>query len=281
MTRWLIAGAGGMLGRDLMSALAGHDAVGLTRAQLDITEPEAVEVAVAQADVVLNAAAWTDVDGAESDPGGARAANALGPAVLAEACARHGARLLHLSTDYVFDGGATRPYREMDPTGPRTQYGLTKVAGERAVLASGGYVVRTAWLYGRHGPNFVRTMLELERTTPEVDVVDDQWGQPTWTRDLAARLLVLGEAAAAPGVYHVSGSGRTTWYGLARAVFAAAGADPARVRRTTTARFPRPAPRPAFSVLDHGRMLAAGLAPMPAWEDALREAVPVLAAVEV
>jgi dTDP-4-dehydrorhamnose reductase len=278
----LVTGAGGMLGRDLQAALAGQDVRAAARADLDITDADAVHAAVAGVDVVINAAAWTDVDGAETNAEAAAAINGFGAGVLATACARHGARLLHVSTDYVFPGSvagdpATAPgYREDDPTGPRTQYGIGKLAGEQAVLAAGGSVVRTAWLYGEHGKNFVRTMLTLERDREFLDVVDDQWGQPTWTRDLADRLVALGTAGAQTGVFHVTGSGRTTWCGLAREVFAAVGADPARVRPTTTDKFPRPAPRPAFSVLAHDAMLAAGLAAMPPWADSVRAAVPLL-----
>lgn len=282
MTRWLVTGAGGMLGRDLQAALGGQQVRALTRAELDITDAAAVDATVAGVDVVLNAAAWTDVDGAETAAGQAAAVNGFAPGLLAAACVRHGARLLHLSTDYVFAGSAdgdpasAPAYREDEPINPRTQYGIGKAAGERAVLSSGGSVVRTAWLYGEHGRNFVRTMLMLERDREFLDVVDDQWGQPTWTRDLAARLVALGTAEISPGIFHVSGSGRTTWCGLAREVFAAVGADPQRVRPTTTDKFPRPAPRPAFSVLGHDAMLAAGLEPMPPWADSVRTAVPLL-----
>jgi len=282
MTRWLVTGAGGMLGRDLVAALAGHEVVALTRAELDITDVAAVRAAVAEVEVVINTAAWTDVDGAETKADAAWAVNGHGAGVVANACSRAGVRLLHVSTDYVFAGSvagdpaAAPGYREDDPTGPCTEYGIGKLAGEQSVLAQGGSVVRTAWLYGEHGRNFVRTMLTLESSREFLDVVDDQWGQPTWTHDLAARLVALGTADAAPGVFHITGSGRTTWCGLARAVFAAVGADPERVRPTTTDKFPRPAPRPAFSVLGHDAMLAAGLDPMPPWADSVRAAVPLL-----
>lgn len=287
MTRWLVTGAAGMLAQDLVAALAGRDVVAATRARLDITDADAVAAAVADVDVVVNAAAWNDVDGAETREAAAMAANADGPRVLARACRRKGARLLHVSTDYVFGGelapgtdpaGAEAWPEDAVPT-PRTAYGRSKLAGERAVLEDGPedtYVVRTAWLYGEHGRNFVRTMIELERSRPEIDVVDDQWGQPTWTRDLATRLVALGEGAAPAGIYHVTGAGRTTWCGLARAVFAGVGADTARVRGIPTAEFPRPAPRPTFSVLAHDRLAAAGLAPMAQWEDSLRAALPLI-----
>jgi dTDP-4-dehydrorhamnose reductase len=187
----------------------------------------------------------------------------------------------------VFDGSvagdpATAPALAEDaPTAPRSAYGRSKLAGEQAVLSDGpreSYVVRTAWLYGEHGRNFVRTMLDLEAERPQVEVVTDQWGQPTWTRDLAARLVALGDGDAEPGIYHVVSGGRTTWNGLARAVFAAAGADPDRVRPTTSAAFVRPAPRPAFSVLGGDRLVRAGVEPMPQWEAALTEAMSVLTA---
>jgi dTDP-4-dehydrorhamnose reductase len=285
MTRWLVTGAGGMLGRDLLALLPAEDVVAATRAELDITDPAAVADAVRGIDVVVNAAAWTDVDGAESDEEAAAAVNEEGPRLLARACHREGARLLHVSTDYVFHGNvagdpAEAPaWPENAPTAPRSAYGRTKLAGEQAVLAEApdaAYVVRTAWLYGEHGRNFVRTMIGLEASRPTVDVVDDQWGQPTWSRALAARLIALGESDAPAGIYHAAAGGRTTWFGLARAVFAAVGADPDRVRPTTSAAFARPAPRPAFSVLGQERLVGVGVAPMPRWDDALAEAMTVL-----
>jgi dTDP-4-dehydrorhamnose reductase len=291
MTRWLVTGARGMLGRDLLAALSGREVLATDLPELDITDAAAVAAALDGVDVVINAAAWTDVDGAESHAAAAMTANGQGPRVLAQACRASGARLVHVSTDYVFAGAiadsadpaTAAPYREGDPTGPRTEYGRSKLAGELAILEElpdQGFIARTAWLYGEHGRNFVRTMLMLERTKPELDVVDDQWGQPTWTSDLATRLVALGEADAEPGIYHLTGSGRTTWCGLAKAVFAGIGADPARVRPTTTDKFPRPAPRPAFSVLGSERAAAAGIEPMPAWETSLAQALPRLVRLE-
>jgi dTDP-4-dehydrorhamnose reductase len=187
-----------------------------------------------------------------------------------------------VSTDYVFAGDATEPYPEDGPINPINAYGRSKLAGERAVLETlpeTGYVVRTAWLYGRHGKNFVTTMLRLAQERETLDVVDDQLGQPTWSLDLARRIVELaelGEAGAPAGVYHGTNSGQTTWYGLAREIFAEAGLDAGRVRPTTSDRFVRPAKRPAYSVLGHDRWAAAGLPPLRHWKEALREALPGL-----
>ena len=278
--RWLVVGAGGMLGRDLGALLAARelDYSALTRAELDLTEAAAVKTAVAGYDVVVNAAAWTDVDGAETHEAEASAINGEAVRHLAHACADSGARLLSLSTDYVFPGDATEPIAEDAPTAPINAYGRSKLIGERAVLEllpGSGYVVRTAWLYGRHGKNFIATILNAAGQREFLDVVDDQAGQPTSTPALARQLLALGAAAhagrAPSGVYHGTCSGRTTWFGLARAAFELSGLDPERVRPTTSEKFVRPAPRPAYSVLGHGRWAAAGLAPMPDWHDTLRE----------
>jgi len=283
VTRWLVTGAGGMLGRDLVSVLsaAGHDVTAARRADLDITDATAVKAAAAGHDVVVNAAAWTDVDGAEADEAAATAVNGTGTRHIAAACAATGARLLHVSTDYVFPGDATAPYPEDAPTDPVNGYGRSKLAGEVAVrdlLPDTGYIVRTAWLYGAHGPNFVATMLRLAQSRDIVDVVDDQRGQPTWSFALAEQLVRLGLAAvdgtARAGAYHGTASGETTWFGLARAVFEEAGLNPARVHPTTSDKFVRPARRPAFSVLGHDRWAAAGLAPLPHWRTMLTSARP-------
>ncbi|MFJ8688663.1 dTDP-4-dehydrorhamnose reductase [Micromonospora wenchangensis] len=282
MTRVLVTGAGGMLGRDLLAVLAERGdlkVTAATRADLDVTDAGAVRAAVAGHDVVLNTAAWTDVDGAERDEAAATTVNGDAVAHLARACAGHGARLVHVSTDYVFAGDADTPYAEDAPTDPVNAYGRSKLAGERAVvrfLPETGYLVRTAWLYGAHGRNFVTTMLGLAATREHLDVVADQHGQPTWSYALATRLVALVDAALAghapAGVYHGTCTGQTTWYGLARAAFALAGLDPDRVRPTTSDRFPRPAARPAYSVLGHDRWAEAGLPPLPDWHDALSDA---------
>ncbi|MGW5578908.1 dTDP-4-dehydrorhamnose reductase [Micromonospora chokoriensis] len=282
MTRLLVTGAGGMLGRDLATVLRTRSdlkVTAATRADLDVTDPASVRAVVGEHDLVINTAAWTNVDGAEADEAGATAVNGGGVANLASACATSGARLIQLSTDYVLAGDARSPYPEDAPTVPVNAYGRGKLVGEQAVarlLPDTGYVVRTAWLYGAHGPNFVATMLRLAEQREHIDVVDDQHGQPTWSYRLAEQLVALADCAldgrAAPGVYHSTCAGQTTWYGLARAVFTLAGLDPDRIRPTTSDRYPRPAPRPAYSVLGHSRWAAAGLPSLPDWHATLVDA---------
>ncbi|MEE1752210.1 dTDP-4-dehydrorhamnose reductase [Streptomyces sp. SP18CS02] len=277
---WLVTGAGGMLGRDVVARL-GDEAAGLTRGELDVRDPAAVRAAVSglRPSVVVNCAAWTAVDDAEAREADALAVNGTAVGHLARACAEAGSVLLHVSTDYVFDGAARAPYAEHSVPRPRTAYGRTKLAGERAVLESLpelGYVVRTAWLYGAGGANFVRTMLGLEASRPRVDVVDDQRGQPTWSADVARLLVALGRSRPPAGVYHATNSGEGTWYDLARETFRLTGADPERVCPTTTAAFPRPAERPAYSVLGHDRWRETCVAPARDWREALEEALPAL-----
>jgi dTDP-4-dehydrorhamnose reductase len=181
----------------------------------------------------------------------------------------------------VFPGDARTPYDEDADPAPRSAYGRTKLAGERAVLRTlpdRGFIVRTAWLYGEHGTNFVRTMLTLEASKPEIAVVDDQRGQPTWSRDLAGQIVKLLDSGAPAGIYHGTSSGETTWFGLAREIYRRVGADPNRVSPTTTDAFPRPAPRPAYSVLGHHGWSAVGLTPVRDWREALAEALPLIRA---
>lgn len=281
MSRWLITGCNGQLGSDLQRLLAGEDVTAVDLPELDITDEDATRQFIAQWAakdpedlVIVNAAAWTDVDGAEEREELAHRVNAEAPGILARAAVGHGARLVHISTDYVFDGSATEPYAEDAPPSPASAYGRTKADGERMVLDSGAHawVVRTAWVYGETGRNFVKTMARLERERETVSVVDDQRGSPTWSRHLAQSVITLARSDAEPGVYHCTGSGDTTWFGFTRAIFEELGADPDRVLPTTTDAFPRPAPRPAYSVLSDGKWRAAGLPPMPHWRDALREA---------
>jgi dTDP-4-dehydrorhamnose reductase len=278
VTRWLVTGAGGMLGRDLVSALGSAEVIGLDRAALDITDRAAVLAAVRELrpDVVVNCAAWTAVDDAETNEEAALALNGSGVAHLAAACAGTGARLVQVSTDYVFDGAAGEPWAEDDKPSPRNAYGRTKLAGERAVPVD-GYIVRTAWTYGAHGPSFVRTMLRLAAGDGPVNVVNDQHGQPTWTVDVARQIILLVNSGAAPGIYHATADGTATWFDLAREVFALSGADASRVLPCSSAEYPRPAPRPAWSVLGHDAWTRAGLAPIGDWRASLRVALPALA----
>ncbi|GAA0361438.1 dTDP-4-dehydrorhamnose reductase [Microbispora corallina] len=275
-----MTGAGGMLGADLVTLLRheGEDVVPLARRDLDLRDPRAAGAAVedVKPDVVVNCAAWTAVDEAEAHEEEALAVNGHGVRRLAAASAGHGAKLIHISTDYVFDGTARLPYAEDEPVDPVNAYGRTKLAGERAALSHGGHIVRTAWLYGEHGANFATTMIRLAGERDTVSVVDDQHGQPTWTADLAGRIVLLGRSGAPPGVYHGTNAGRTTWYGYAREIFRLLGADPDRVRPTTSRDFPRPAPRPAYSVLGHAAWGRAGMAPMRDWREALHDAWPRL-----
>ncbi|WP_166996485.1 dTDP-4-dehydrorhamnose reductase [Paramicrobacterium fandaimingii] len=274
--RILITGADGMLGTDVRECLADHDVTSATRQALDVTDATAVRHAVAGHDVVINAAAFTNVDAAEENEELAYQVNAEGARYLAEACKSSGARLVQISTDYVFDGTSTVPYSEDAELHPLSSYGRSKAAGERFVrdfYPEGSIVVRTAWLYGKAGPNFAATMLRLAATKDTVDVVTDQRGQPTWTRDLAEHIRQLLEQYASPGIYHGTNTGETTWFEFARAVYAECGLDPERIRPTDSASFVRPAPRPQNSVLAHEAWHAIRLEPMRPWRDALSDAV--------
>ncbi len=260
-----------MLGRDLVDVLraGGHEVSAAGRAELDITDAEALTRAVAGHDAVVNAAAYTAVDAAESDEACAHALNAVAPGRSAAAAHAAGARFVHVSTDYVFDGSAAEPYAEDAPTSPASAYGRTKAAGEEAVRAAHPHalVVRTAWLYGAGGGCFPRTIAAAAAERGHLDVVDDQVGQPTWARDVADVVLRLLAADAPGGTYHATSSGRVSWCGFARAVVGAAGMDPAIVAPTTSDAFTRPAPRPAWSVLGHAALEQAGLAPIGPWEE--------------
>ncbi|GAA3843400.1 dTDP-4-dehydrorhamnose reductase [Saccharothrix violaceirubra] len=286
----LVPGGRGQLGHDLVGAAPADGLVHApSSAELDLTDAAAVVDAVASfaatardgglRPVVVNAAAYTAVDAAETDEERAFAVNAVGPGSLAAACAAHNVPLLHVSTDYVFPGDGTEPYAADAPTGPRSAYGRTKLAGERRVLEAWerSWVVRTAWVYGANGANFVKTIARLAGERETLSVVDDQRGSPTWSLDLARGLVELASLVVrtdVPGrVLHATGGGETTWCGFARAVFEELGLDPARVRPCGTEDFPRPAPRPAYSVLSGAEWAAAGLTPLRPWRDALHEAV--------
>ena len=272
--RLLVTGAGGMLGQDVVRAAEadGDEVLALAHGDLDITDERAVAAALSDehVDAVINCAAWTDVDGAESDPDGADAVNALGAENVANAADHVGARLVHVSTDYVFDGDRSpeeAAYVESDMPGPRSVYGASKLAGEEAVAAAGGShaIVRASWLFGVGGSNFVATMLDLAADRDEVAVVDDQIGCPTATAHLAPALLALARDADAQGIFHVAGGGRCSWHDLATETFRQAGIA-CRVLPCSTAEMPRPAPRPPFSALASERDDAPLL---PPWQEGL------------
>ncbi|WP_369371466.1 dTDP-4-dehydrorhamnose reductase [Promicromonospora sp. Populi] len=277
--RWVVLGAAGMLGQDMVAvaAAAGHEVTGLRRADVDITDASAVLDAVAGYDVVVNCAGWTAVDDAETHEADAFAINATGAANVARAAAASGARLVHVSTDYVFDGGATQPYAEDAPVRPRSAYGRTKVAGEWAVRAHApdAIVVRTAWLYGAGGKCFPKTIARVAGERDRLSVVDDQTGQPTWTADLADLIERLVTAHAPGEIYHGTSSGQVTWCGFAREVVAAAGLTTP-VDPTTSAAYQLPAPRPAYSVLGHDRLRKVGVEPIGDWADRWKAAAPTV-----
>ncbi|NDY43395.1 dTDP-4-dehydrorhamnose reductase [Dissulfurirhabdus thermomarina] len=269
----LVTGAGGMLGRDVVERFRRHaDVVPRLRSELDVSSPQACIRGLkdVRPDVVVNCAAFTRVDDCETERGAAYLVNAKGPGHLAWACRECGTRLVHMSTDYVFDGQGRQPYRETDATRPVNVYGASKLAGEQAIQSMGGdyLIVRTAWLYGRHGPNFVRTILRLAEEKEILHVVSDQRGSPTYTPDLALGLWWL-VAQGARGIVHVTNEGTCTWYEFAREIFRLTGRDPDRVRPVATRDYPRPARRPAYSVLDTSFFAALTGGRLRRWNEAL------------
>jgi dTDP-4-dehydrorhamnose reductase len=282
--KWLITGASGQLGFALQEELThrGIDFVGANSSELDITKPLIVNqmVDLIKPNVMINAAAWTDVDGAESNESAAYSVNSLGPQNLAVAASKAGARLVQISTDYVFSGDASTPWSEKAPHNPQSVYGATKSEGENLVLKtlpSNSYVVRTAWLYSSTGKNFVKTMANLAMNQKgHARVVNDQIGQPTFAGDLAKQIIKLVLSEAPAGIYHGTNSGQSTWFELAQAIFGIAGADVSRVIPVSTKEFPRPAKRPAYSVLGHDAWAGTSVPEMRSWKIALEEAMPAI-----
>jgi dTDP-4-dehydrorhamnose reductase len=268
----LVTGAAGQLGRALVrvGASVGHSISAVDLGQLDIRDEAAVARAVGAsgADVVVNAAAYTAVDNAESEHELAFAVNATGAGNVATACRAAGVPLLHVSTDYVFDGSATKPYREDAAMAPLGVYGRSKAAGEEAVRGRGGVIVRTSWLFEERGPSFVHTMLRLARERAVLRVVDDQVGCPTWADDLARAIYRLVDAGRREGTYHFCNDGVTSWHGFASAIVERARRHVAlaceRIDAISTSEYPTPARRPMYSVLDTAKIRAEGITP-PAW----------------
>ena len=272
--RWVIMGARGMLGADFLGVLRERNVLALDVDEVDIRSESSVSRHLNGGDVVINCAAYTAVDNAEENEAQAFGINAQGPAVLATVAARIGATVAHVSTDYVFDGSAIEPYAEFDLTDPQSAYGRSKVAGEwaiRAINPSDSLIFRTAWLYGRHGNNFVSTMLRLMQEREYLDVVNDQFGQPTWTVDLANQIVRTIDHGVTQGIFHATASGQTSWFEFAQEIFEYSGQSRDRVRPTDSSSFVRSAKRPANSVLGHQAWGSVGIEPIRHWRDALHE----------
>jgi dTDP-4-dehydrorhamnose reductase len=281
---WLIAGGSGQLGLAFQRELGkqGIDFVSVNSTQLDITNPLSVEESVnsIKPDVIINTAAWTDVDGAEANESAAYTVNALGPQSLAIVAGKVGARLVQVSTDYVFSGDGTIPWREDAARNPQSVYGSTKSEGENLVLKSysaESYVVRTAWLYSADRKNFAKTMTKLALNgSGEVRVVNDQMGQPTFTGDLAMQIIDLVLSDSPVGIYHGTNSGKATWFEFAQEIFRLAGQDVSRLVPVSSSEYPRPAKRPSYSVLGHDAWAKTTVEPMRDWRIALAEAMPAI-----
>ena len=273
--RILLTGATGQLGHELARLLAAHEVLAPSRLECDLSDAHSVREAVraARPDLIINPAAYTAVDKAEQEPALARAINAVAPAVLADEARRRGVPLIHFSTDYVFSGDASVPYTETHPTNPINVYGHTKLEGEHAIEASGCVylILRTSWVYSRHGRNFLLTIERLARERDRLTIVADQRGSPNWARELARATVALSEIgrdelSAKAGIYHLSGKGETTWHGFAKAIVASVGLEHrVEVVPITTDAYPTPARRPAYSVLDTSRLADAFGITMPDW----------------
>lgn len=274
--RILVTGGKGQLGQDLVRVLEarkGYEVVAVDREEMDIADAGLTRQVVLanRPDVIIHAAANTNVDGCEQDPDSAFLINGLGSRNVAVAAREAGAKLVYYSTDYVFAGGQTRPYEEFDPLGPISVYGKSKLAGERYVeaFAPKFFIVRTAWVFGKFGNNFVKTMLRLAQEREEIGVVNDQVGSPTYTYDLACFTEQLINTDLY-GFYHATNSGICSWYDFTKAIFEEAGVSGVTVKPITTAELNRPAPRPAYSVLSDRSLRLNGFTPLRPWREALK-----------
>ena len=282
--KWLILGADGQLGQALQKELSSREIEHVTfnHSQLDITNEQQIvsSLKLEKPEIVVNAAAWTNVNLAEKKEYQARAVNALAPALVATKSLTFGSTFIHISTDYVFSGDSKTPWREDQPTCPATAYGRGKAEGERLIIESNpsnSFIIRTAWLYSKYQHNFAKTMARLALGgAPRVEVVDDQMGQPTYALDLATQIIQLIELKASPGIYHGTNAGETTWYRFAKEIFLLAGADPERVVPVVSDLDSQLARRPSYSVLGHDRWIDEGIKPMRHWKDALSDAFPAI-----
>jgi len=278
----LVTGSNGQLGTELVNRYSDRPNDELFVGDLpdiDITSELSIASTFASIapDIVINCAAWTAVDAAEEKESSAFTVNAEGPAILATYCARAGARLVQISTDYVFEGNASEPYREDSQPGPITAYGRTKLAGEnfvRELLPDNHLIIRTAWLYSPTGHNFVKTIVKAQRNRETLSVVTDQIGQPTCASDLADQIVTLLDTYPGSGIFHGTNSGVTSWFEFARAIMSEIGEDPERILPTDSSSYVQLAPRPAYSVLGHQAWASVGMAPMRDWRVALHEAMP-------
>lgn len=273
--RWVIIGSEGMLGRDLVESLGSNNVLALSRRDCDITSQEQIDKWINNEDIVVNCAAYTAVDDAEKNEKLAFEINADGPRNLAQVCKEKKSKLVQISTDYVFSGNSLKPYTESEATNPTSVYGKSKAAGENYVqhiLPGNHFIFRTAWLYGKHGNHFGKTILKLAHSKESINVVDDQVGQPTWTVDLVRKIIEVIEKNSASGIYHGTSSGQVSWFEYARKIFELANLDPKRINPVSSNEFIRPAPRPSFSVLSHDSFNKTGINPIRKWDEALAQA---------
>ena len=264
-----------MLGQDLTLALANSNVTPFTKEECDITDIDQVEHSIRDADLVVNCAAYTAVDEAESNKELAFKINAEGPKNIAQVCQINGSKLIHISTDYVFSGDAEQPYTEVSIPDPKTVYGASKLSGEVEVqryLPNNHIIIRTAWLYGKHGRHFGKTILERAKSTEILNVVDDQIGQPTWSLDLAKKIIELGNQNSSRGIYHGTSQGSVSWFEFAKNIFQLNGLDPDRIKPVKSSEFVRATPRPKYSVLAHSAFQNQNLEPIGHWDARLKAA---------